>query len=640
MISRAALQAMNIALTQSIKTTTTPSGFNRYTVRRELNLTQHDQAALIIYVQKQQGRTIEDAVGLVKDEAQKAVNKSSSNWIPLHFFLCFFSLMMAIGALSETAYISLAFLVPVLYVLILHLIGAKKRKAKKIWKAHAQNVDAALDALKEMEEVLEGTAMAAASKPILIGCLVAALACTAPTVIELLPDPLHVQLNNIVALSASSADYDDALALITADGSVSEKGLEAFQQNWDNAYPSSITRYNLAVLACKAVDAGFPADRAKDCAQDTLSNCSFSEFRSDKSFANFALLLNAAPDAVDASLYVRLEKANALEYDATRTALMEVLSGKSLSELLDMREQVFAAKGDGDAFTSLVLAGRTIEDARKDLPNIANAEMRLIALRCYSASTTDPDEVLAYIRLGRELGYTPLQCYPQGAIISLPTAHFSITREPGDVDLFGTYLFLRRTEQKEPFDTKTVPSSKWSLGNDFVSMFDEDYDGNSIYGDNAYTVVLDTDFLSRMDEEYIPQTFAECDVLLLADSIYVMDGTIRNTSYRDVMSFSNITQQTDIATYASIQMLACYEAATGSQIFTIDYMINESPTPPSLSNNSTFSGIFDFYSLNTLKNYYLGTPDNAWLETAVQEFTAAMEANHWQLFLTLLAYTE
>ena len=72
MISKAALQAMNIALSQSIKTTTTPSGYRQYTVHRELSLAQHDQAALILYAQKQQGRTIEDAVGLVKGEAQKA----------------------------------------------------------------------------------------------------------------------------------------------------------------------------------------------------------------------------------------------------------------------------------------------------------------------------------------------------------------------------------------------------------------------------------------------------------------------------------------------------------------------------------------------------------------------------------------
>jgi len=639
MISKAALQAMNIALSQSIKTTTTPSGYRQYTVHRELSLAQHDQAALILYAQKQQGRTIEDAVGLVKGEAQKAVRKSSTNRVPLHVFLCFFLFIMAMGMLAETDYASLALLVPALYVLILHLVGAKQRKAKKIWKNRAPNPNDALDALKEMEEVLEGSAFAAASKPVLIGCLVVALVGAAPVVLDQLPDPLHVQLNEIVSRGAAWADYDDALALITADGSVSEKGMAAFQRNWDEAAPASVTRYNLAVLACKAAGAGFPERQAHACAQDALAHCSFKGFLSDGHFADFALLLNAAPEAADASLYIRLEEADALAYDKARTALMHTLSGKTLSELLDMREQVIAANADGDAFTSLVLAGRTIEDARKDLPAMADAQKQLIALQCYCASTADPDEVLAYIRLGRELGYTPLQCYPEGAVIKLPTAHFSATAEAGDVDLFGTYLFLRRTEQEEPFNTRTVPSAKWALGNDFVSMFDEDFDGNSIYGDEAYTVVLDTDILSRMDDACIPQTFSECDMYIVADSFYLIDGTIRNTSYTDSMSFSNITQQTDIATYASVQMLACYEAATGAQIFTIDYVINESPTPPR-NTSSTLPGIIDSYSLSTLKKYYMGTPDSAWLETALQDFSAALESNDWQLLITLLAYAE
>ena len=136
--------------------------------------------------------------------------------------------------------------------------------------------------------------------------------------------------------------------------------------------------------------------------------------------------------------------------------------------------------------------------------------------------------------------------------------------------------------------------------------------------------MLETSALDRMPEECIPRTFAECDALVFLDTWYWCDGYVRfsrSVWKDDAWKY----RQIDEPTFGMTQEIAVYSMANASWLFS--YRDNHAYSPAMLEENL---GGKDVLEWNTA-DYYIASPDEAWMAEAYADFLFALERRNWLL---------
>lgn len=483
-----------------------------------------------------------------------------------------------------------------LLVALKHLKNVRVESAGVLWRARKKGFDGAVEALGNMDRALRCSVWSLSRKPLMIGCALVILAAGGYIWVDSQPTPVHKQLQTMIVAEDGAVDYEDCVALLLDEtGRVSERGQKGLERAWRAAEDNPQAQYDLAAVAAAAVEKGLDGALAAEWARAALADCN--EVNLDQWWRReqMAPLLDLAPEAADMTLLKRLAAMDG-DMPGLRAVIGKHMGGKPLAEVLALYAEM-AVDGHEDGavrIASAMLVGKSLETAREELTALGAASALPAAVQIYGAAFTDPDDVLAFIRLGGELGFKPSQCYPEGAVISLRTSHFTygeITVEEEEMRerLQGKYLIISRTEKKPPYKEFSAPE-------DEAADLYADYHGNAALGDAAWTVVLETQPMDHIPAQYIPHTMAECRTVLACDLTYVRSDVYRKAqgggSYHDAPATDEVCY---VPTYNSRATLALFDPADGRLLRVMKAEFQDAPEP---SLHTIQSGDDFWYLLN------------------------------------------
>lgn len=632
--------ALSIAISNSIKVTREHLGGNTYRVTRRFTTNENISVGMMLYAVQKRKEEPEKAALYLKQRIERGVQGEGggSFWFLIPIAVGILT-MLALGKAPDSVqkYSAPLFLiVGALVFAAIHLLNARKRRANKIWASRETNADGVLKALNSMDETLNGSVWAAASKPVLAICLVGVLCLGGYMILDSWPDPAHVQLSAMVG--DHSVSYVDCGEFIQdKDGKVGSSGQKTLKKAWENAENDAMARFDLAVVAVNAIPQGFDAETAAGYAKTVLAELD-AGIASDKArFDQVSKLLETAPEAADDRLLKVLAEICAKRVSKAERIIRQFWGEIPLQKLLTFRRELIGEKKPeaADMLVRLYAKEKNLEQVRADLTSVPEDEL-LALTQIYGSNYTALDDVLAFIRLSGELGIKPSECYPEGVKLNLHTSHFKYVEAELSEDqtlagLLGSYLVISRTEAEEPFEKKAVPMSRWAYGNMENPMYPDDYEGNTSRGDAAYTVVLETGMMDHMAPENIPETFAECQVLLVIDQFYTRCGFIRNTQYTETKI---VTGQWDIPAYLNCSSMAFFLPESGDMLYMLDWEVSDYPQLPQKQ--------FDhyFFSDNELQENYLVRIDPAVAARMREELQQAMSSRALKTPLEIMLWSD
>lgn len=560
--------------------------------------------------------------------------------------------------------------------LIVYIKNSKNRKVLKIWKNRPDNPNALNDTVNEMAEVYKNTALSACN-PLIIIALIGAIAVAFYCVTALAPDPIvrdpvYKELSLKLESADSESEFETLLAL--TDEKTLEETEKIVTMLQQDAQENSTygKRFAIAIFADTLLaENKITEETAEIVIADMLSSFSSAIISNQFESEAFIKLLEHTDLALTEKLLDGvLSKRGENEF---LTSCLGDYYGKKMS--LDDIIFVYNQMENKGVFLESVLKYVDIKDILNNYSMIQETEDLLAYIQKNMKSEVQellkelpddesrkelliylapgyqiPDEVLSYIRLAKEYGVTPTECYPNGAKLDWDLTHLNIYDFADTLSDDGKLLILRRTEKKEELEYKTVPRSDYTLGDDFVSLYDEIYESNFALGKDAFDVFLDTEALEMMPENMIPYQISELDTILLLDTLYVRDGTIQDTDYKyeigkstALTDISQITSQKHYPAYSVIQSIAIYNLHSGltEYIFNANviYRPDHSYSAPQV--NYFSSGLYVDHSIyygNDISTLYCAVPDNEWMEAQRSEILSLLEASEWSVFIAELTH--
>lgn len=261
-----------------------------------------------------------------------------------------------------------------------------------------------------------------------------------------------------------------------------------------------------------------------------------------------------------------------------------------------------------------------------------------------------PDDVLSFLHLAGKFNVKPTDCYPNGAKLDWDLTHLNMFKSAENLSENGKFLVISRVEKKEALEFKSVSEDEYTLDS-FISLFDDNYESNTIHGKDAFTVIMDTKALEMMPVEIIPTTISELNSILLFDTQYLRDGTICHTDYTYSIGQSPILEQESQITgqkhypaYSVVQRADIYNLRSGSIEYCFDLNIIDRPEVDTSDNISDLfsnaqSGLLIDYGLltessnkNDIEYLYCAIPDEEWIVNTRLEVLSLLEKANWSIF--------
>lgn len=504
--------------------------------------------------------------------------------------------------------------------LISNFAGAKGSRMRRIWTKRTEGEDGAYAALKRMFATSLSTPLVALKDPVTLLSLVMFVLCLVLLIRPAPPTAMYVRVTDVlVDVAKGEADMDDVLALIAPlDADNADQVIrKAYKNTWNN----SDERYLAAALAVR-----MGHEKAAEYAKAAVTDTSYADLNTPAESAEFPALVALCDGETHHIALRTLATTGSREWEALLTALgAEMGKTRSAAELLQLLDETPMAEGRNVVFLQAALPGMSFAEAEGVIDGV-DAAHRPLLIRAIASSFTAPDDVLAFIRLAKTHGLSASECYPDGALLTWDASAYDPYDSP-KADGLGkrdTFLIIRRTEQPEPFTTFVVPEEQETSDGEALPTLYGNYDPDESLGAGQYTLVLETSALDRMPEERIPRTFAECDALVFLDTWYWCDGYVRfsrSVWKDDAWKY----RQIDEPTFGMTQEIAVYSMANASWLFS--YRDNHAYSPAMLEENL---GGKDVLEWNTA-DYYIASPDEAWMAEAYADFLFALERRNWLL---------
>lgn len=501
---------------------------------------------------------------------------------------------------------------------LLNPTGAKLRRMQSFWEKHEPSQEGTFNALKRMYFTSVGAGLDV--NGVLRNLLgVLALAGVVALMVIPAPQPSLAEQTRMVITSVTKgeATLDDAVALLQTaeDGDV----VEMMRELCSTTPKGSDDRFLAVAASLRHIDESgmfamsYPIGVIAPWQEDVLLNTDVRQIDLDAEIAALPVVLGGAWTEGVQALWTRF-LAQATVDERVLAAFGTLLQDADMAEKLARCTELEAAGHDALAYLKATLADVTLAEAEIIVPTLADNAQRSLYLRACAPGITDPDEVLALIRLAGTYGVTPAQLYPEGAVLTWDTAAIDPYHDGwGEgVDADATFLVVRRVEQPEPLENL-----------DNTDAFDgvDIYDADGHLAAGTQTVLLDTAALARIPEGRIPDTLADCDVLVLVDMQYQVDGFIR--SYR-ITGRGSVSKY--VPTYAACHYVVVYRMEDRTMLFSFDDLNALSPsTKKSEINDGSGGNLGD----TPLEELYLGEVSQAWMDSAVDRFLRELEGYGW-----------
>lgn len=320
-------------------------------------------------------------------------------------------------------------------------------------------------------------------------------------------------------------------------------------------------------------------------------------------------LVAAASEELRHSYPFRISELPALD-SRTLTAVGKGMAGMELDVLVEGYYELMEKGQDGISFLHGAIGAVSSIAEAEELLTAAEEEHRTALCGAYAAGFTDPDDVLAYLRMAAGLGIPLAQCAPKGISIQMDLGRFPVSGEPINhlPDEPYTILPLLRMEDSG------------------VCGYDET---NAEYQD----VCLWAEALAVLPADRIPQTTAEADLILLMDHQYVSDGSY-SLRYRNWLGEH---EDKFLAKFSSVQRLSVYDAITGECLLVVDELSQQpEELPRSLANETFYEDILNpGHAFDEVEPYRYGAPDMNWEKELRREFCKTLQSSSGDLSLFL-----
>lgn len=520
-------------------------------------------------------------------------------------------------------------LAPALLVcLVVELCTGKNTRMCKLWNTRSAGAEGVSAALKGMFRVTLRSPVKA--DPVKLGVMAAALLLLAATwfLPEQEPAAAERVADKMAEITAGKAALDDALPLLPEG----PEGIETIKQAMKYTAYGSDEEFLLAALMWRHIEADglSVSDDATGAAgtpmYEALNNTAPAQIDNPEEIAALELLLEHAGAHRETALH-RFLKEKRLPEGILAVFGKTMKTECTLPQLLTLGDAIAAAGHDPLPFLREGVGSVTRAEGEALIASIDDAAHRRLLIRSMAPGFTDVNDVLAFLRLAKEQGVSAAECYPDGALITLNTSKWDPYTSPRAASLGQrkTFLVLRRREKAEPYTTFVVPEEEETgLNGELPSGLYEDYDPDAATGQAQYTVWLETSVLDRMPAERIPQTFIQCDALVILDEWYFCDGYVRFT--RSVAEDGRWKhRQIDSPSFGVCQEIAVYSRASGDWLFSGQENVVYSPAM--LEENLASTDPLDWNPAD----HYLAAPDDAWMTKAYADFLFSLERRGWLL---------
>ena len=501
---------------------------------------------------------------------------------------------------------------------LLNPSGAKLRRMQSFWEKHEPSQEGTFNALKRMYFTSVGAGLDVNG---VLRNVLGVLALAGVVALMIIPAPqpsLAEQTRTVIAdITRGEATLDDALALLNEAGD--DDALDALQKLCSTTPKGSDDRFLAVAVSLRRIGESsmsvmsYPIGSIAPWQADVLQNTDVRQIDLDAEIAALPVVLGRAWNADVQALWTRFLALDTVD-ERVLTAFGALLQDADMAEKLARCTELEAAGHDALAYLKATLADVTLAEAETVVSTLVDDAQRSLYLRACAPGITDPDEVLALIRLAGSCGLTPAQLYPEGAVLTWDTAAIDPYHDGwGEgVDADATFLVVRRVEQPEPLE---------NLDNTDALDSADIYDADGHLAAGTQTVLLDTAALARILAERIPATLADCDVLVLVDVQYQADGVIR--SYR-ITGRGSVSKY--VPTYAACHYVVVYRMEDHTLLFSFDDLTALSPsTKKSEINDGSGGNLGDA----PLEELYLGEFSQAWMDSAVDRFLRELEGCGW-----------
>ncbi len=521
-----------------------------------------------------------------------------------------------------------ALLLVMLFIPTLMVFTAKNRRMEKLWMRREPSEEGTLKALNAMYRTAAGSPLKAVNKAALGGTLLlTALVMALMIAWENGPEgqlPLQQSLLRRAGEVADGKADPEALFALMEGAENETDGLEAIRRARRAAWPGSTEQLLLTGLMGRYYEAcpewqlmSSPGGVLAAACDDTLKALRPEKIADPAALDALTLVFRHANAQNQRDFLTGMKDKNVP--DAVYAACGRGMDPARTADIAECAAIIADSGRDALPFLTAAYEGTSAGDAAALFATLTAEEQAL--LPGLASAITDPDEVLAFLRLAKDAGYTAVQCYPQGALLAWDTTAYDpyTSSQAGKLGKRDTFLIVYRTEKPEPFTTLPVAAENTTAWNeDPTADHLENYDPDQDAGAAQFTVVLDTDALDRMPDERIPESLADCDVVVILDTLYVCDGFVR-TSYYGSSGAQGRKKQVDCPTYAAAQSVDVYRVSTGEWLFAAKV-------------NAVYSPAMQMKEIEgEVKEYYLAAPDEAWMAQAREDFLYSLERRNWAL---------
>ena len=639
------MYSLGIVLCESLEIKKEREGGHTH-YRSRLMLDRQDINCLIQMISQVCGCTPERALDILKEEYHKAFDKKMRTGIPgliIAAVLVLFFLAFELIA-KYFAFFSLAVVLGVSAAVVL---TSRKREMKNRWiRRDAYGLDV-YQAIERMTDVYGKSGFALTNKPLLGLLCICLLFSGLVIALPYLPAMTGMEAATRIKWAKNETDAAEIQAMfLDLKSDQLEKELERSYEYFSRTDDETIV---VAAFANRFADSGMVSETfASDMSNRALSNLTNSRI-SDLPLQLFPEILPRVDEDV---LMMFAETVTAQN---ERNELLCSFIGhffaerKSTAELLELSSRL-----GGQVFLNDALGGEDIDTTISRLNETEDHAHQVAVAQAAAGGHTHPNDVLAFLKMAKVHGLKPTECYPNGAKLDWDLTYFALAKYIEEWKDAGKWLPVSISEFPEKLEYRTVPKEKHTLSADFTSIYEDDYEANNALGKAAYEVVLNTEWLEKIPEEKIPMNMNEVNSLLVFNTLYIREGTIRDTSYyqradstpnplaglSDIpgldlpelppYSLNDIEWQRHYPSYAVCQSIDLYDIETGYVNYRFRANIINTPEIPEGVRKRSSSSIYSIGG-DIISKYYIATPDVRWTENARQEILQLMEDSNWDI---------
>ena len=542
--------------------------------------------------------------------------KTKSQYSGLFILLGIFALV-AIAQMKLTSQVAF-FLCSLVFLALVLFFSRRVRLSNTLKPGNVNSLERYCDILNE-------GLFQSANKTLLAISLIAVVGSLAFLIISNRPPSLDQQIKTALV----GTKYDGRLtadidSIIMKNEKISEHGQQAFLSVYDSSRQGSFEKFWLSVYASQKTSAGFPQETAKDMLNQQLLELKYSSVDDiDKRDCLLTGLKNSTlggnPETFTQVLQSYFSSGSKTDKE-TAAVLGKNVKGWStdtgLSNKIDLYNMFRKNGFPAESFLGAALNNSDYPEFLAVIQQTEDLDLARTLASIYGKSCETLTDAIPLIYTMRGKGLSMEKLFPDGieiqmALPLLNPEHLGDDYSDANISDYEKYIAISRTEKDEPYEEK---KSENAIPND--------YDGHDKNDPSVFTVKIESRITDRIPLEHLPSTEEECNVLIVSDMVFFLDGIIEQTTSKSNGYTSNVTSRNYIPSYGRLYRVLLVDRETGIPLLDYDYNVLEVEEFSSSTANS--------------RNKYLPIADSKWATQTLDELLKELDEAEWSSTMMLL----